>query len=467
MKPCAFLCEDGVYRLCCVHHFLFPTIYLHEVEVVHELLLIVFHHKKSNKRLIHIQLEIRLFSQERKEERNWSNFTDMNSTRRINNERENGGDVDDGSSSKQCHTFKMNRGRMKNDVEFSAEHSSSVDDCDDEWKDQDREEVQVKSGRKKDNEIDNSGDVDSEYELKMENFLKSKRENDDEIYVLKKKKAPHRSQMNEHFSRFIRNDDVLPRLTHRGSRRCAELDITPKLDKIPEHLFNYDFENHNREEQPDILLPPPPPSLLDYISRAASAKMPAEEDHSKSKDDADEESGTSASSSKTTHPQMNLSALVGAGIAVEEVLTATLMPLAKSYISLCRSRGEQFATVLGPAKAVMELRNSSVDKNNFEPWLVGSLPSLYGSKSKKRKKHFGGGSTFPLDERTVKTFRIARSKWLRCHQSDYETKRMSLPGALSSLTCKLPSEVQTANAKQEGHSVKAESEDESFQQKSL
>ena len=386
---------------------------------------------------------------------------------------ENGSDGDDGSSSKDCQTLKMKRERMKNDVnvdECAAEGCSSIDDNDEEWKDEDREEVKVESGRKKDDEIDYSSDVDSEYLLKMENFLKSKRENDDDIYAVKKKRrAPRRrsSQMNEHRSTFMRKDDVLPRLTRRGSLRCAELDITPKLDNIPEHLFNYDFENHNREEHPNILLPPPPPSLLDYISRAASAKIPAEEDLSKSKDDVEEESGTSASSFKTTHPLMNLSALVGTGIAVEEVLTATLMPLAKSYISLCRSRGEQFATVLGPAKAVMELRNSSLENHNFEPWLVGSLPTVYGSKSKKRKEHFGGDSTFPLDERTEKTFRIARSKWLRCHQSDYKTKRMSLPGALSSLTCKLPSEVQTANAKQEGHTLKAELEDESIQQKSL
>ena len=77
------------------------------------------------------------------------------------------------------------------------------------------------------------------------------------------------------------------------------------------------------------------------------------------------------------YERFNLSALVAAGIAVEEVLTTMLMPLAQTCVEHCHSIGDEVSPgcVVTPGAAVARALSFSKQANTAKPLLASSFPA--------------------------------------------------------------------------------------------
>mmetsp|Transcript_27883 Transcript_27883/g.43278 ORF Transcript_27883/g.43278 Transcript_27883/m.43278 type:complete len:377 (-) Transcript_27883:1317-2447(-) len=211
-------------------------------------------------------------------------------------------------------------------------------------------------------------------------------------------------------------------------------------------------------------LPPPQPSLLGYISDAASRKLPKEGVLTKVDRRTYFSVPTAGSGSKTgkdasaaanetnisdiqqkkknrTHKEamkeklmpralyqtMDLSALVATGVAVEEILTSHLMPLARAYVAHCHDSSKNpslpITSVASPGEALSNVF-SSVKKrklNDEKFWLPSTLPpttkimQLHGSKKATTN------TTNLMDQKSVpyiltdRQGNVARQRWCKNH----------------------------------------------------
>ena len=210
-------------------------------------------------------------------------------------------------------------------------------------------------------------------------------------------------------------------------------------------------------------LPPPPPSLLRYLSDAATKKLPKEgrltnDDRRKyfsvataGNSGSDTVEDTKASANSNTFPDrpslggknkeieamkqklmpralyqtMDLSALVATGVAVEEVLTAHLLPLARAYVAHCRGSSKKSSlpieSVASPGEALSRIFSSSKKRrlNDETYWLPSTLPPTSVLLQHRGSRKATTNDIF--DENNVSYVladpqgKLARERWCKIH----------------------------------------------------
>jgi len=131
---------------------------------------------------------------------------------------------------------------------------------------------------------------------------------------------------------------------------------------------------------------------------------------------------------RALYQTMDLSALVATGVAVEEILTAHLMPLARAYVAHCHDSSKNpslpITSVASPGEALSNVFSSTAKKrklNDEKFWLPSTLPPTSKIMQLHGRKKVTTNTTNLMDPKSVpyiltdRQGNLAREKWCKKH----------------------------------------------------